>query len=107
MFSVMSLNVSDSAVFFKKHNRFTNHEFGVLCHGIKRGRILSLCEPRTLFKWFNYNPIDSGTKEPQVLQCDALPCLRLQSDIIVPTFYTLQTICIESMCLLILSDSGD
>ncbi len=36
-------------------------------------RILSLCEPGSLFKGFNQNPIkkpiDSGTMEPEVLKC--------------------------------------
>ncbi len=43
----------------------------VLCRRIKRESILSLCEPRTLFKGFNQNPIkkkhwlwDDGTRTP-------------------------------------------
>ncbi len=43
----------------------------VLCHRIKRDSILSLCEPRILFKGFNQNPIQKThwLWDTQVLKC--------------------------------------
>ncbi len=66
-----------ATVFFKKRNSFKKprvwFNWCVLCRRIKLESILSLCEPRTLFKGFNQNPIqkniDSGTMEPEVLKC--------------------------------------
>ncbi len=50
-----------ATVFFKKHNSLKKSRVGcnwcVLCRRIKRESILSLCEPRTLFKGINQNPI--------------------------------------------------
>ncbi len=67
-----------ATVFFKKHNSLKKSRVGcnwcVLCHRIKRESILSLCEPRTLFKGFNQNPIqkthwlwDYGTGSAKML----------------------------------------
>ncbi len=68
-------------VFFKK--RFLRNSLKksrvwcnwcVLCHRIKQESILSLCEPRTLFKGFNQNPMkkshwlwDDGTGSAKML----------------------------------------
>ncbi len=50
-----------ATVFFKKHNSLKKSRVGcnwcVLCRRIKHESILSLCEPLTLFKGFNQNPI--------------------------------------------------
>ncbi len=82
-----------ATVFFKKRNSFKKSRVWAnwygLCRRIKRDSILSLCEPRTLFKGFNQNPIkkniDSGTMEPEVLKCSL--AILLQSDNIVPPLY--------------------
>ncbi len=67
-----------ATVFFKKRNSLKKSRVGsnwcVLCRRIKRESILSLCEPRTLFKGFNQNPIqkthwlwDDGTGSAKML----------------------------------------
>ncbi len=85
----MTFNVSYSAcklvpisnllatVFFKKRISLkksrVRSNLCVLCRIMKRESVLSLCEPWTLFKGFNQNPIknpiDSGTMKPEVLKC--------------------------------------
>ncbi len=86
------LNVSDSAVvpfsnllatvFYKKRYSLKKYEWGetgvlccrILCHRIKHESILSLCDPRTIFKGINQNPIqkthwlwDDGTGSAKML----------------------------------------
>ncbi len=75
---VVSFSNLLATVFFKKCNSLKKSwvwcNWCVLCRTIKLESILSLCEPRTLFKGFNQNPIQK-------------PEFRLQSDIIVPPLY--------------------
>ncbi len=47
----LKIEVNKPGVFYGVFN------WCVLCRRIKRQSILSLCEPRTLFKGFNQNPI--------------------------------------------------
>ncbi len=55
---------------------------------IKRESILSLCEPRALFKGFNQNPIQkTHWLWDDAKMLTSLPGFRLQSDITVPPLY--------------------